>query len=89
MEKKIRDRTLGLIEEHKEEIFITCPIDKNHAGDVAQYFLEFFTDMEASLSDQGENADKKLLRDVKAAKEDFNLDEEDFIDIEVLKAYLE
>ena len=83
MEKELKDSTIMLVKEYKEQIGLCKPVSEEDAKEVSLHLLQFFTDLEASMSldlDEGMEIDCKLLEDISNAVDDFNLEKDEYID---------
>ena len=91
MEKKLKASTIALMTKYKGEIDLHEPISKKNEKEVTLKLLQFFTDLEASLSfdlDEGVKVDRQLMDDVSNAVDDFNLESEEHIEFEVINEVL-
>ncbi|AMH94120.1 hypothetical protein AR505_0399 [methanogenic archaeon ISO4-H5] len=83
MKKVLRDSTIKLVKKYKDQIGLCKPVSEEDAKEVSLYLLQFFTDLEASMSldlDEGMEIDRKLLEDISNAVDDFNLENDEYID---------
>ena len=79
----MKDSTIMLVKKYKEQIGLCKPVSEDDAKEMSLHLLQFFTDLEASMSldlDEGMNIDRKLLEDVSNAVDDFNLEKGECID---------
>lgn len=94
MEKKISERTVALLKQHRDEIgFVLRFTEEEVYGPKATYLmiLNFFTGMEAFLAqnlDEGIDTDTQPCRDVAHAVDEFNLGDEERVDLEDLNVRL-
>ena len=91
MEKELKTSTISLIGKYKEEIALSDPITETNAKEVTLKLLQFFTELEASLSldlDDGIETNRQLLDDVSNAVDDFNLEKGDRIDFKSINEVL-
>ena len=79
----MKDSTIMLVKKYKEQIGLCKPVSEDDAKEMSFHLLQFFTDLEASMSldlDEGMNIDRKLLEDISNAVDDFNLEKGEYID---------
>ena len=87
MQKVLKDSTITLVKKYKDQIGLSGPVSEDAAKEVSLHLLQFFTDLEASMSldlDEGMKIDRKLLEDVSNAVDDFNLEQGEYIDLKVI-----
>ncbi len=91
MEKVLKDSTIMLVKKYKEQIGLCKPVSEDDAKEMSLHLLQFFTDLEASMSldlDEGMNIDRKLLEDLSNAVDDFNLERGEYIDFKDINEIL-
>lgn len=91
MEKALKTSTISLIRKYKGEIKLDGPISEENEREVTLQLLQFFTDLEASMSldlDEGIKTDRQLLNDVSDAVDDFNLEKDDHINFKLINDIL-
>ena len=87
----MKDSTIMLVKKYKEQIGLCKPVSEDDAKEMSLHLLQFFTDLEASMSldlDQGMNIDRKLLEDISNAVDDFNLEKGEYIDFKDINEIL-
>ena len=87
----MKDSTIMLVKKYKEQIGLCKPVSEDDAKEMSLHLLQFFTDLEASMSldlDEGMNIDRKLLEDISNAVDDFNLEKGEYIDFKDINEIL-